>query len=819
MMNIEAFFSDETGGFRTPTYIRPHDMVRLRFRMDRNDRARVSVLVQQAHTHDIDEQGATSHDGSRGHDDSVCRSTAKCDSKLDCGHEMSYQEIQMQLSHEKGMFAYYECEVEASDETTRYIFRIQEEPHIKTQPFTEKQLYIKVQPPTEKQPNHMNTRTCTDETGAKALEVVEPGRIGQEDTQIDEADDVASCDKEIYYYTRIGVCSELTFDASFAIIPDFYVPQWAQGAVMYQIFVDRFRCGNPDITVRDGEYEYLGAPVARVEWGELPQTLDVGRFHGGDLRGILESLDYLKSLGVDAIYLNPIFVSPSNHKYDAQDYGHIDPHLACIPYDDGTYITRTTDIRNLEAADRYFADFVTAVHEAGMKVIIDGVFNHCGSFHYWMDREGIYAKARAIGEASDDGKTPEARHLDSSDVGYDKLDMAEALQDISVHEGSSYGTGAYHSAKSPYSSYFRFEDRSEGAWPANDSYEKWWGNETLPKLDYEGSESLRQEIFAAAGKWLSEPYCVDGIRLDVAADLGHSSEYNHKFWRQFRQAVRQVSPEAFIIAEHYGDPSSWLLGDEWDSVMNYDAFMEPITWFLTGMEKHSDDSDMTRMGDGDRFFHDMNMAMSRLPMSSLYCAMNELSNHDHSRFLTRTNHMVGRVATLGSEAASQFVEPAVMRQAVIMQMTWPGAPTIYYGDEVGVCGFTDPDSRRAYPWGHEDRSMLDFHIYASRMHHKYKVLKSGSLVRLLSGRDTIAYARFDRDGAVVVVVCTGESSTRVSVPVWQAGIPDESIMSRIIYTYSDQYNVGQIQKSVVAGTLDLDMGAKSAAVYVWERES
>lgn len=169
-------------------------------------------------------------------------------------------------------------------------------------------------------------------------------------------------------------------------------------------------------------------------------------------------------------------------------------------------------------------------------------------------------------------------------------------------------------------------------------------------------------ILNVARKWVSPPYSIDGWRLDVAADLGHTAEYNHEFWRRFRQAVKEANPEALILAEHYGDPASWLEGDQWDSIMNYDAFMEPVTWFLTGMEKHSDSYNGGIWGDGEAFFNAMGYHMSRMQTNTVMTAMNQLSNHDHSRFLTRTNQMVGRIQTAGPEKAGQNIKPCVFRE-------------------------------------------------------------------------------------------------------------------------------------------------------------
>ncbi len=237
----------------------------------------------------------------------------------------------------------------------------------------------------------------------------------------------------------------------------------------------------------------------------------------------------------------------------------------------------------------------------------------------------------------------------------------------------------------------------------------------MPKLDYEDSPQLGQIIMDIGRKWVSPPYNVNGWRLDVAADLGFSNEYNH-IWKRFRKEVKDANPDSIILAEHYGDPQDWLQGDEWDSVMNYDAFMEPLTWFLTGMEKHSDEYRPDLCGNADNFVGAMRHFMASMLTPSLQVAMNELSNHDHSRFLTRTNHKAGRVAQLGTEAAEKDVNKAILREAVIMQMTWIGAPTIYYGDEAGLCGFTDPDNRRTFPWGNEDKELQAFHKEVIRIH-------------------------------------------------------------------------------------------------------
>lgn len=588
---------------------------------------------------------------------------------------------------------------------------------------------------------------------------------------------------EVCYYNRCGVSERVVPDYDYVVCPGFRTPKWAKGAVMYQIFTDRFCNGAPDNDVEDREYYYIGDYSRKVtDWNRYPATMDVREFYGGDLKGVWDKLDYLQDLGVEVLYFNPIFVSPSNHKYDIQDYDYIDPHYGVIVEDGGNilaegdhenanatkYQKRVTDKKNLEASNEFFAKLVEEIHKRGMKVIIDGVFNHCGSFNKWLDREHIYSTS------------PE-----------------------------QYASGAYESFNSPYHTFFKFYSNQ---WPDNNSYDGWWGNDTLPKLNYEEADTLEQYILGIGKKWVSEPYCVDGWRLDVAADLGNSREYNHQFWKKFRKAVKEANPEAVILAENYGDSYDWLQGDEWDTIMNYDAFMEPVTWFLTGMQKHSDEFRQDMLGNAGNFFGAMHHNMSRMGGQAVAISMNELSNHDHSRFLTRTNHRVGRTASVGAEAANEGVNKAVFMEAVIIQMTWPGAPTIYYGDEAGVCGWTDPDNRRTYPWGSEDQELIAFHKAAIAMHKSQEVLKTGSYKPLVGEYNLIAYGRFNQKDAVVVIVNNSEDERRVRVPVWEIGITDKDEMEQIFVTFDGGFGEEQLWYTVNGGWLDIGLRKTSAVV-------
>ena len=592
---------------------------------------------------------------------------------------------------------------------------------------------------------------------------------------------------EICYYNRCGVSDRIVDYYDFKIVPGFSTPDWAKGAVMYQIFVDRFYNGDPQNDVEDREYIYIGAPCEQVkDWGSMPATPDIRRFYGGDLQGVMDKLDYLQDLGIEVIYFNPLFVSPSNHKYDIQDYDYIDPHYGKIVKDGGEvlvegdmdnthatkYQIRTGDKENLEASNALFARLVDEMHKRGMRVILDGVFNHCGSFNKWMDRERIY-------------------------------EQQPAYQDKQ---------GAFVSSQSPYRSFFHFFKEEESEWPYNYNYDGWWGHDTLPKLNYEDSPKLVQYIMDIGKKWVSPPYNIDGWRLDVAADLGYSNEYNHMFWKEFRKQVKSVNPDVLILAEHYGDPGEWLQGDQWDSVMNYDAFMEPLTWFLTGMEKHSNERRTDLWGNAEIFVNSMKHFMACMLTPSLQVAMNELSNHDHSRFLTRTNHIAGRVEQLGYKAAEEGINEAVFCEAVAVQMTWVGAPTVYYGDEVGVVGFTDPDNRRTFPWGNENQRLLNFHKEMIRIHKEQEILRTGSIKMLTWANNVLAYGRFQDDEQIVVILNNSKELKEITVPVWLAEVPQNTRMCRLMYTYEEGFTTEYDEYIVQDGEVVVNMGRHSVLI-------
>lgn len=557
------------------------------------------------------------------------------------------------------------------------------------------------------------------------------------------------CDSRTYFYNKAGVVKDINSEYNFTILPDFSTPSWAKGAVMYQIYVDRFYNGDKSNDVVTNEYEYLGLKSKHIEdWDTPLENMDVCNFYGGDLQGVIDKMDYLSDLGIDAIYFNPIFVSPSNHKYDIQDYEHIDPHYGVIVTKTGNplsnedkdnknatlYMARTTDPKNLEASDQLLAKLIGIAHSKGIKVILDGVFNHCGAFNKWLDREGFYEK-------------------------------------------NGYPVGAYASENSPYHNFFNW---TGGQWPNNEYYSSWWDHPNHPKLNYEHSDELYTYIMNIARKWVSPPYNADGWRLDVAADLGLSKEFNMKFWRDFRKVVKNANPNAVIIAEHYGDPKDWLMGDQWDTVMNYDAFMEPITWFLTGMEKHSEKADIHKYNNAGDFEASMRYYTSRFSNESLNVAMNQLSNHDHSRFLTRTNRKTGRLHTSGTFEANTGINLGIMKEAITFQMTWPGAPTIYYGDEIGMTGWTDPDNRRPFRWDDMNEDILSYHKCLINIRHSRKIFKSGSLDYLYMGYGLICYGRWNKNDYGTVILNNQYKATDISVPVWRLGAKNGDTMISLV---------------------------------------
>ena len=324
------------------------------------------------------------------------------------------------------------------------------------------------------------------------------------------------CPDVVYFYTQKEITTyvpDQTYD--FVLLADYVQPSWVKEAVFYQIFPERFCNGDPSNDVQDGEYSQDGHPAIRMKhWEDKPLHYKQGRcmdFFGGDLQGVKEKIPYMKELGVTAVYLNPIFFAPSVHKYDCLDYFHVDPHFG---------------------GDEALADLSKALHENGMKLILDISINHTGIAHKWFNRDGAW---------------------------FDKT------------------VGAYNNPDSKERDFYFFGK--------GNSYHGWMGVSTLPTLNYT-SEALRDVIYRSEDsvlkKWLKPPYSIDGWRFDVADVFARNNEVQlaHELWPQIRQSIRAVNPQAYILAEDWGDCAEYLQGNEWDSPMNYFGCGRVIRQFL-----------------------------------------------------------------------------------------------------------------------------------------------------------------------------------------------------------------------------------------------
>ncbi len=474
--------------------------------------------------------------------------------------------------------------------------------------------------------------------------------------------------------------------------PDFQTPDWMKNAVVYQIFPDRFYNGDPKNDAKPSDPTVYGNLVLVQDWDDLPEGYcrayegvtceegPLGRdFFGGDLQGVRDKLDYLEDLGVTAIYLNPIFMSPSNHLYDTSDYFRIDPYFGSM----GT-----------------FQSLVNQAAARGIHIILDGVFNHTSSDSIYFDRDSRYPKV-----------------------------------------------GAYESQESRYYDWYTFY-----AWP--DSYNSWWGFDTLPVLTE--IEEVRDFIFAGdrsvATWWLEHE--ATGWRLDVAP------EKSHEWWREFRPYVKSVNADAVIIGEIWDDASPWILGDELDSTMNY-RFRRALLGFLNG--DYSDPNQGFIRGlNPDEFNSALQSIKEDYPAPAYEAAMNLVDSHDTQRILWVLTPGARNREEKELNAANLAEGVAKLKLLAIVQMTMPGAPTIYYGDEVGLTGDTDPDDRRAFPWDDMDAGLLAHYQALGGLRNGHSFLRTGSFDRLYTHNadGTYAYGRKDASGAAVVAINRGGGRAR-----------------------------------------------------------
>jgi neopullulanase len=437
-------------------------------------------------------------------------------------------------------------------------------------------------------------------------------------------------------------------------------PAWVRDAIFYQIFPDRF-----------ARSLSVPKPSHLDEWGATPTYHG---YQGGDLIGVVERLDYLCELGINAIYFTPIFQSASNHRYHTHDYEKVDPMLGG------------------NAALRRLLD---ESHARGIRVVLDGVFNHAS--------RGFFQFHDILENGAD------SAYLDWFSI-------------------SSFPLFAYDSERTP-------------------GYKAWWNLPALPKFNTD-TPAVREFLWGIGRRWID--FGIDGWRLDVANEINDDA-----FWQEFRRRVRTANPEAYIVGEVWTESRRWLQGDMWDAVMNY-LFTRACIAFFVGDRVNHDELNKTSLrgldpGGATAFRRAVEHLIGLYHPNVTAVQMNLLSSHDMARFLTLARE-----------------DKSALRLATLFQMTYPGAPSIYYGDEIGMVGTHDPYNRGAFPWYQSDKwdkaLLNDFQRYIA-LRRARPALRHGSFRCLVAEGDVFVHAR--QHGAETVIACfnTSTSTHRVDIPV------------------------------------------------------
>ncbi len=460
-----------------------------------------------------------------------------------------------------------------------------------------------------------------------------------------------------------------------------FVPQWAKTVVWYQIFPERFRNGDPSNDPTMGDIAGADPQEPPKQWQIHPWGSDwyklqdyekanaepemwkhiLRRRYGGDLQGVINKLDYLKELGITAIYLNPVFQSPSLHKYDGESYHHIDPNFGPDPEGDRNLIATENPLDPKTwvwtSADELALKLIEEAHHRGMRIIFDGVFNH---------------------------------------LGYNSF----AFQDVLKNQQNS-----------PYKDWFIIKSWKDEEKGTEFDYEGWFGVKSLPELKEDSTgivDGPKQYIFNATERWMNPKgkgtaFGIDGWRLDVAFCIGHP------FWKQWRKHVRSINPEAYMTAEIVDTPEKvkpYMQGDEFDGEMNYNfAFASAEFFFNTDSTKTNASTFNSKLKDLRELY----------PKGVAYVSQNLFGSHDSNRIgshIVNRNNGIGNFRNWGqyfnasialnnsnySTRKPQKEDIALQKLFVIMQMTYVGAPMVYYGDEVGMWGGNDPDCRKPMLW-------------------------------------------------------------------------------------------------------------------------
>lgn len=441
-------------------------------------------------------------------------------------------------------------------------------------------------------------------------------------------------------------------------MPATITPDWVKDAVFYQIFPDRF-----------ARSDAVSKPSNLEAWDDPPTRHG---FKGGDLLGVVERLDYLQDLGITAIYFNPIFQSAANHRYHTHDYYRVDPILG---------------------GNAAFRTLLDAAHERGIRIVLDGVFNHAS--------RGFY----------------QFHHLLENEVDSPYMDWFE-VKGFPLH--------AYDTRKPP-------------------SYEAWWNLHALPKLNTD-TPAVRRFLWEVGRHWVE--FGIDGWRLDVPAEIDDDN-----FWREFRRQVKDANPDAYLVGEIWHDASRWLQGDQFDATMNYLFTKACLGFFIRDADRELLSgvgySPVPQLGVAD-FADAIDRLLALYDPEITRVLLNLLDSHDTARFLT-----IAR----GDESA--------FRLATLFQMTYPGAPCIYYGDEIDLPGRKDPDCRRTFPWDESrwNTELRDFVRRCIALRHAHPALRRGEYARLHARDEVYAFGRRLGDETLIVALNNGRFEVTVDIDV------------------------------------------------------
>ncbi len=478
---------------------------------------------------------------------------------------------------------------------------------------------------------------------------------------------------EMVYYTQWGIVSafeEKQLHFYYFQYPYIHkscihqIPDWVRDSIFYEIFPDRFYNGNTD-----------NDPGKVEAWGARPSP---GSFFGGDLEGIIDKIDYLKDFGINAIYMTPVFTSGSNHKYDTVDYFTVDSHFG--------------DLGTLKK-------LVSVCHKNGIRVILDGVFNHSSC------------------------RSAQFQHV------------------------------LEHGNASPYFNWFHFSSLPVRIMPPN--YETFSTISNMPKLNTENKE-VRDYLLSAVRYWM-EQTDIDGWRLDVADEL------DPKFLRAFRETVKQCKKDAYILGEAWHSASSWVMGDQLDAVMNYPFAMGCMNYFALNKISTT------------QFIQIINKIQMDFTQQVNEVMFNLIESHDTSRFLT----------LCGGDIRKLMI-------AVVFQLTYTGAPCIYYGTETGMEGGEDPDCRRTFIWDKNDWNMEVYQYIKMLIHLRrdYEALRRGCFAWIKNEWNVIAYERKLPDQNIIVLINNNEEKAEVTMDINKNTFID--LLS------NQEYDFGEDSQAIIA---------------------